>query len=426
MLPYLNTVISILYIYWAFRHAKLFGTYLTAFLSSIYILTNSAFLWTNQDSAGEFGYIIYDEALVLAVIANLIFLFVSVFLTMVFSYFLGYKSEEIFCANIVVKDNVLFFLGIMCIFFELKYIFFGGGLGRLHSLGQVEGRDSLYAMRYDEALAISEGSGLFSSLLSMRILYPIVALGCFFKLIVEKKINFIYLIVPTFISTILMAMSTLQRSPTFNTSMVTVLCCLWAFIAKIYKDKNKLPDISINHLFALLPIVIVGSFIYSFTEQVDVFEGAYHMVERIFLISSFSSTSYYDLFGPGKSLPFAGIGYLFGYPVESNGVEITYREIGQVMNGWPHNLNASFVATAFGACGFTGVAFISVIMILFARIADALVLSAGPLAKLALIVLNIFTAFEISNGPFMNGLYAGLGFNAVLFLFVFKFKKLYK
>lgn len=421
----LNTLVSFWYIGWAIVHAKKCGSVVTAFLTSIYVATNGAFLWANQDAAANFGYVVTDAGLIKATIANFIFILISFGVTWVVSFFQIEAHKKLTNSKVQTKREIFFNAKLLNILFavyllvELRYLLLGGGMLRLSSLDQVQGRDSLYNLRYDESLAIIEGSGLFSALLGMRVIFPILAIGFFYKIIVlgDKK-YYIHLIVSIIIN-LGMALSTLQRSPTFNLALVVVLSFGVALSTRKHLLYGWRPVFSFKDIILSLPIFFVGSGIYAFTEQIDILDGLYHIFERIFLISSFSSTSYYDLFGPENSLPFAGWQQILGYPVESNGTEITYRDVGAAANGWAHNLNASFVATAYGAAGWSGLTVVAVFLVLVSRLVDNCVNGAWPLGWMALITVNIYVAFEISNGPLTNGIFGGLGLNAILLYYIF-------
>ena len=424
-LLWVNTLVSFWYIGWAIVHAKRYGSVVTAFLTSVYVATNGAFLWANQDAAANFGYVVTDAGLIKAAWANFVFIFVSFGITWTISFFQveAYKKSE--NAKILNKREIFFnekllnLLFVLYLIVELRYLLLGGGMLRLSSLDQVQGRDSLYNLRYDESLAIVDGSGLFSALLGMRIIFPILAIGFFYKIIVLGDKRYYINLVVSILINLGMALSTLQRSPTFNLALVVALSFGVALSTRKHLLYGWKPVIGLKDIVLMVPILFVGSGIYAFTEQIDIFDGLYHIFERIFLISSFSSTSYYDLFGPGNSLPFAGWQQIIGYPVESNGADITYRDVGAAANGWAHNLNASFVATAYGAAGWSGLTVVAIFLVLVSRLVDNCVNGAWPLGWMALITVNIYVAFEVSNGPLTNGVFGGLGLNAILLYYIF-------
>ncbi|BDT66907.1 hypothetical protein os1_10730 [Comamonadaceae bacterium OS-1] len=423
LLLFLNSGASFAYVIWAFFNAKKHGTIITAFVSSMYILTNGAFIFSNQETSSLYGYDISDQAIVLACLGNFLFILISILITKIKFFktkiILGYKADS------SPRKIILLVLIFLVVILESRYLFLGGGIQRVLELSNVSGRDSLYTLRYDDSLAISQGSGLFSALIAMRVIYPLCALGLAHKIIVKK--NYYYIIPAAFILTSngLTALSTLQRSPFFNFTVISLFSVAWAILLSRQLRGEKMPIFGLKQFIILALCVLMGSSIYAFTEGVNLALGAYGIAERIFFISSFSTTSYYNLFGEKLAFPYVGISYLLGFPVEEAAGVITYRNIGSAANGWPHNLNASFVGTAYAALGYFGVVLISFIVLYVTKYIDSKLKYMSITDKFAALILNIFVVFEVCNGPLMNGIYAGLLTNVLLYIFIFKSKVKY-
>lgn len=415
---YANFAFSIAYIFWAYLYAKKKGTVFTFFLTSIYILSNGAFIFTNQFSSSLYGYSIKDGSVILACVGNMLFMCVAFLVTKIR---ISHIGNNLLASKIRSPQNgVLLVLVLLIIVVESRYLFFGGGIQRVLQLQNVEGRESLYFLRYDTSLAIAHGSGLFSALLAMRVMFPLCALALAYKIIINRNRFFIVLAVIVALINGLTALSTLQRSPFFNFMVVSLSAIAWAIYLKRYRNGVQTKLLGGKSILLSALFLLVGASIYAFTEGAGLIVGAYQIAERIFLISSFSTTSYYDLFGGGNTFGFAGLTYFFGFPVEPEAGIITYRDIGVAANGWPHNLNASFVGTAYASLGFSGVLIASSLVILIARHIDHKLRSATPPDRFAVIILNIFVVFEISNGPLMNGIYAGFFINIVIYFILFK------
>jgi hypothetical protein len=413
-----NSILVLLYVWWAYLYAKRKGTGLTFFLTSSYALTNGLFIFFNQTAASFYSYQVSDAAVMLACLSNVTFLGVAFVLTKARLPVLWRPSRltpvrgpsEVFLVG----------LGLLIVLVQLRYLVLGGGAARVLELRNVIDRDSLYLLRYDESLAIAEGSGLFMALTAMRVAFPLFVLGLSYVVFVRRRWSYILFAIPVCIINGLTALSTLQRSPFFNFVVITFFAIAWGvFVAKYRRGANA-SLLSPRQLIVVLLILLVGAAIYAFTEGAGLFIGAYGLLERSFLIPSFGTTLYFDLFGSGKAFEHAGARYFLGFPVDQSSGGITYRDIGLAANGWSHNLNASFVATAYAALSFPGVIAISVIVVLITRFIDQRLLALPLPDRLAIIVLNIFVVFEVCNGPLMNGVLAGFAVNVLLYLFLFK------
>ena len=277
-------------------------------------------------------------------------------------------------------------------------------------------------MRYDEDLAIGEGSGLFTAQLAHKILFPLCALGISYMVFVKRQFRYAVIGLALFVVAGLTALSSLQRGPPFLMAVISISSIIWALLSRS-NSRIKSQLLNGKTIFLATTVTLIGAGIYAFTEGESVLLGFYGLIERSLLIPSFSGTAYYGLFGDYFS--FQGPGRLLGFPsVDAN--SLTYGDIGRAANGFSHTLNANFIATSYAALGYPGVVLMAGGVLLAARYLDGMIRNTSGMERFGLLIANIFVIFEICSGPLLNGIYSGFILNVFLYVLLFHKKFVFR
>lgn len=425
-----NTLVSLGFVYWALRRMIRGQGFFCVVLSAAYMVTNGLFIFTNQIASALWLYDISDQGVTKAIAANSLFILVAAsFIATSRTRSPKAKAPGLPVAlptsrsqnSVAYRPNqvLLVFLILLTLAVEARYLFLSGGMERVYKSAEITDRDSVYQLRHDDSLAVGEGKGLFSSLLARELLYPLCAMGLAYLVLVRRRYTYVLLALPLLFLTALTAISSLQRSPLFFFSLVTVLAIVWASLSS-RGSETELSFINFKTVFVAVVTLLTGAAIYSYTEAENIYLGLYGLMERSFLITSFSGTTYFDLFG--TDLPFQGFGKILGLPSDSTSPSLTIWDVGRAANGFPHTLNANFIATAYASLGFFGVLFISMAVFTICRYLDSQIKNSTPIDRMGLTIINVFVIFEICNGPLINGLISGFGLNVFLFNLLFKRK----
>ncbi|MDI3258481.1 MAG: hypothetical protein QJR02_02160 [Sinobacteraceae bacterium] len=393
---------------------------LTAGLSAAYVLTNGVFIFSNQVVSAVYLYSIRDSWVEKSIAGNLLFITIAIaFIRSARKTKTWREYQGRGIVHINFNESILLAYCLILILAESHYLLSENVLKRIYAISKITDRNSVYALRYDESIAIGEGQGAFLAHLAQEILFPLCALGISYSVIIRKKLLFAVLGAPVFVLAGLTAFSAIQRGPVFLYGVICLGSITWAILGRKNRMGKLPPLVDVRFLpFSALGLAF-GALIYTFTEAESVVNGLYSIIERSFLITSFSGTSYYGLFG--SAFPYQGVTKFLGFPV-ADPMSVTYADIGKAANGFAHTLNANFIATAYAALGYFGVTLISVIVLAAMRFFDGIIKWYRPWELMAVFVASIYGFFEVCNGPLANGIFSGLGWDVYLFILLFKKK----
>ncbi|WP_415908467.1 hypothetical protein [Oleiharenicola sp. Vm1] len=149
-------------------------------------------------------------------------------------------------------------------------------------------------------------------------------------------------------------------------------------------------------LLAWAAVIAAGVLVFRATVQTEIDEAAFLLFARIFVAPGAVSGGYFMLFP--DFFAFRGFEGVFMMPVPGDTVD--FSMISLASTGIDSHANASFVATAYSAFGFRGVALVSATLTLVAFAVDCwLRLQPRRLASLVL-VANAFGILMLCSVPF--------------------------
>jgi hypothetical protein len=286
-----------------------------------------------------------------------------------------------------------------------------GGLEMVMSWGAVTDRWTGYRLRYE--MMDVEVPRRFSSALSAFVLIPTLSailLTSRNGLMVWTRL----LIVagPLALSCV-RAFANLQRGPAIIQCVISVCLVGLAFVRPTLSGRG------FARIAGLL-LVLSGAF---FAVGVQVFDAldpennpAWDLASRVVAIPAYTGALYFSLFP--WVLDFRGFSGSFHMPLGSadeflNDVT-NVKMIGFIGNGYPHNANANFIATAFSGGGWIGVLTTSVLVFLiivgFGRLAGRL----GWRMAMAITISGLHGIYFLTQADFAASMTVGFVFNLLI------------
>lgn len=247
---------------------------------------------------------------------------------------------------------MIFILGILL---SIKYYLFGPGWTILRSTELVFSSTSEAVahrvLGYQEA---GFGQGNYMASVAAYIFFPLSAAIITLK---KNRLNWIFFVLAA-VNSLAYAFQTRQKAPLLWT-VITYLLLLY-----LSKRESRHKRSFSRMLTASVLVGSVGSVV---LYMVNFGHSLQSAVERffcrLFLVPASSETNFFVIFP--DSFPFRGIAHVFEIPLGRTLVTdmVSIYDVARAATGEAHAANASFLAVAWSATGFTGVLIVSLFLV---------------------------------------------------------------
>lgn len=342
-----------------FRAPKL--VFLSVFSGAFFIANYLGLLLPADTLAGFAGYDISEVWLMRSGLAYLPFLGVIALASRLEG--MANRNESGYVGRLSGSGVVVCMAGLLAASVMVVIYLANGGMEHAYLWNAVSDIDSAYKIRYD-AFAEKLRFGLSSSMAAFGIIPTLGAV-----LLVTKNFMPLYLrlavVALPFGLAFIRSLAILQRgAPVVQIVTISIIILIAVTLARGSGVKRlPLTRLAIAFSLGVIVFLLAGVTVFERTGALD--SALYRVVERVIAIPAHTGALYFGYFP--DYLQFRGFPGTFFMPIgEADDYlsgEVSIKLIGFLANGYPHNANANFIASAYSGAGSLSVAVISGLML---------------------------------------------------------------
>jgi len=261
--------------------------------------------------------------------------------------------------------------------------------------------------------SLSTGQGMFSAQVSAMAFFPLVMALISVK--GSKGILYWFVWLVCFTCSGLFALSTMQKSPVLFIGIQYVLFAMIAAFPNFWLRIR----IKMSYIIVMVALALAGlTSLYQMTEGDGWGESSMKALARVFVTPAASAHLWFSTFP--DDIPFRGVGGVLGVasPAAAQGGQVTIRDVALVATGAEHSANASFPAIAWSAFGYTGVVFVTLILLVSLKMIDHLAAPLGRAERFLVFILLIPVLVPLTSGAMLDILLSGVLFTSFFYIIV--------